>query len=520
MQPRARRAGARALPRPCSSGARASPRRRAAARRLPARSTSCPQALAAVDMALWDRAGPARGTPAGGARCASDPAGRVPVNATRHGARTARAPPSRPPPRRAAGSACLKVKVGVGDDAGRLAAVRAAAGPHVALRLDANGAWSVSEAVAAIGALDPVGLELVEEPTHGLAGVRAVRERGAGARGDRRDRGRARRARRGRRRRGVPEDLALRRHRGPARGGRARARLRRRGLPRLEPRRAAGRRRRACTPPPRWLARAARRTAAWRRWRCSRTSRTRCRRATARSRVPVAPGLGVAPFGRLRRPASDALAASTARQRAPGLSSASAWPPASTCSRASGISSASRRADRARTSRRARRRRRSTGIVSSPSRPHSGSISPVPSPRSAAASAPGLLRRWSSRASSPTSGGSSANSGWVRQRSMNSSNGLVSSSLGERWSAARRCCALAGVLDPGGAGHEHQPLRRARARRARRAGRCARPASSRTARSARGCARARCSTQPAKRDRPLAPRRRSPWPGQVERQRA
>jgi len=55
--------------------------------------------------------------------------------------------------------------------------VRAAVGPLVALRLDANGAWSIQEAVAAIESLSPAGLELVEEPTHGLENVRAVRER-------------------------------------------------------------------------------------------------------------------------------------------------------------------------------------------------------------------------------------------------------------------------------------------------------------------------------------------------------
>ena len=67
--------------------------------------------------------------------------------------------------------------MGVGDDAGRVAAARAAAGPQVALRLDANGAWSVEEAVRAIDSLAPAGLELVEEPVHGLHGVREVRER-------------------------------------------------------------------------------------------------------------------------------------------------------------------------------------------------------------------------------------------------------------------------------------------------------------------------------------------------------
>jgi L-alanine-DL-glutamate epimerase-like enolase superfamily enzyme len=70
-----------------------------------------------------------------------------------------------------AGYECVKVKVGTGDDAGRIAAVRAAAGPSMALRLDANGAWTVEEAIAAIEALAPAGIELIEEPVHGLTGL-------------------------------------------------------------------------------------------------------------------------------------------------------------------------------------------------------------------------------------------------------------------------------------------------------------------------------------------------------------
>jgi L-alanine-DL-glutamate epimerase-like enolase superfamily enzyme len=134
-----------------------------------------PQALAAIDMALWDRAGRRMGRPVA-ALLSDDHAMSVPVNATlsaldRAGAaeQAARAVQE--------GFTCLKVKVGVGDDAGRVAAVRAGAGPRAALRLDANGAWSVEEAVRAIDALSPAGLELVEEPTHGLSEVREVRER-------------------------------------------------------------------------------------------------------------------------------------------------------------------------------------------------------------------------------------------------------------------------------------------------------------------------------------------------------
>ena len=82
------------------------------------------------------------------------------------------------PPRRAAAQAdfdTVKVKVGIGDDAGRLAAVRAAVGPRVAIRVDANGAWGIDEAVAALSSLAPAGIELAEEPVHGVEALRAVR---------------------------------------------------------------------------------------------------------------------------------------------------------------------------------------------------------------------------------------------------------------------------------------------------------------------------------------------------------
>jgi L-alanine-DL-glutamate epimerase-like enolase superfamily enzyme len=133
-----------------------------------------PQALAAIDLALWDRAGRRAGRSV--AELLTDlPASEVAVNATLSG--TDRASAAEQAARAVElGFGCLKVKVGIGDDAGRVAAVRAAAGPEIALRLDANGAWSVPEAVRMIEVLEPVGLELVEEPTHGLQSVRAVRE--------------------------------------------------------------------------------------------------------------------------------------------------------------------------------------------------------------------------------------------------------------------------------------------------------------------------------------------------------
>jgi L-Ala-D/L-Glu epimerase len=134
-----------------------------------------PAALAAIDMALWDRGGRLSGKPIA-ALITDDPANEVPVNATissldRAGVADEAAAAVRD------GFDCIKLKVGVGDDASRVAAARAAAGPKVALRLDANGAWSVEEAVRTIDALAPAGLELVEEPVHGLQAVREVRER-------------------------------------------------------------------------------------------------------------------------------------------------------------------------------------------------------------------------------------------------------------------------------------------------------------------------------------------------------
>jgi o-succinylbenzoate synthase len=76
-----------------------------------------------------------------------------------------------------AGYACFKVKVGLPDDADRVAAVRQAVGPWPALRLDANGAWSVDEAVRSIRALEDQDLEFVEQPCATLEELAQVRQR-------------------------------------------------------------------------------------------------------------------------------------------------------------------------------------------------------------------------------------------------------------------------------------------------------------------------------------------------------
>ena len=76
-----------------------------------------------------------------------------------------------------AGYACFKLKVGLPDDEQRVAAVREAIGPWPALRVDANGAWSVDEAVRAIRAIEGNDLELVEQPCRSLRELAEVRQR-------------------------------------------------------------------------------------------------------------------------------------------------------------------------------------------------------------------------------------------------------------------------------------------------------------------------------------------------------
>ncbi len=131
-----------------------------------------PEAVAAIDLALWDLEGRRARQPVWRLLGAAG-APPVEVNATigaidRAGAAAAAAAA------RDQAFRCLKVKVGVGDDGGRLAAVRAVAGPACALRIDANGAWSVAEAIASLRALEPIGIELCEQPVAGITEIRAV----------------------------------------------------------------------------------------------------------------------------------------------------------------------------------------------------------------------------------------------------------------------------------------------------------------------------------------------------------
>ena len=131
-----------------------------------------PQALAAVDLALWDLAGRRAAKRVSELLGVPDPAP-VRVNAT-IGAVEPAAAAEEALQARESGFSCIKVKVGTPDDRQRLAAIREAVGPEMLLRVDANGAWTQLTAPERIHALSRFDIELFEEPVHGVDAIQAV----------------------------------------------------------------------------------------------------------------------------------------------------------------------------------------------------------------------------------------------------------------------------------------------------------------------------------------------------------
>ena len=128
-----------------------------------------PQARAAEELARLDLEACRAGRPVGEPGAEVIPVNRTlaagpPEEVAMHAAEAARA-----------GYQCFKVKVGLPDDGERVAAVREAIGPWPALRVDANGAWSVPQAMAALPELLPYDLELIEQPCRTLEELAAVR---------------------------------------------------------------------------------------------------------------------------------------------------------------------------------------------------------------------------------------------------------------------------------------------------------------------------------------------------------
>jgi L-alanine-DL-glutamate epimerase-like enolase superfamily enzyme len=70
------------------------------------------------------------------------------------------------------GFTTVKLKVGFDDDFARAAVVRDAVGPGPLLRIDANGAWTRDHALRRLHELAPLGIELCEQPTPDIVGLR------------------------------------------------------------------------------------------------------------------------------------------------------------------------------------------------------------------------------------------------------------------------------------------------------------------------------------------------------------
>jgi L-Ala-D/L-Glu epimerase len=62
------------------------------------------------------------------------------------------------------GFSTFKLKLGVGDDVGRVRATREALGPKARIRVDANAAWDVETARRTLREIEPFDVELAEQP--------------------------------------------------------------------------------------------------------------------------------------------------------------------------------------------------------------------------------------------------------------------------------------------------------------------------------------------------------------------
>lgn len=134
-----------------------------------------PATRAAVDMALHDLLGKVAGQPVwrllGGYRTELATSVTIFITPPDQAVAQARA-------FAAQGFRALKIKGGidVAEDVGRVNAIRAAVGPDIELRFDANQGYTVDEAAAFFGQTRGVGLSMFEQPTpaHQLQALRAV----------------------------------------------------------------------------------------------------------------------------------------------------------------------------------------------------------------------------------------------------------------------------------------------------------------------------------------------------------
>ena len=72
------------------------------------------------------------------------------------------------------GFTTFKLKLGAGEDVAQVEAVRAAVGPAARIRVDVNAAWDLETAKRRLAALEPLGIELAEQPVATLAEMAAL----------------------------------------------------------------------------------------------------------------------------------------------------------------------------------------------------------------------------------------------------------------------------------------------------------------------------------------------------------
>jgi len=129
-----------------------------------------PAARAGLELALWDLLGKRYNAPVWRLWGLDE---RVPLSSFTIGIDT----PERMAEKSVAAASypLLKVKVGTADDEARLRAIREVR-PDARIQIDANGAWSAKEAIAALPRLEQFDVELIEQPVRAddLDGLAAV----------------------------------------------------------------------------------------------------------------------------------------------------------------------------------------------------------------------------------------------------------------------------------------------------------------------------------------------------------
>ncbi len=145
--------------------------------------TKTASTLCGLEIALLDALGKAKACGISTLLSPSNfaPRAAVPVNAV-IGTRAAKAAIATALDAKNNGFPCIKLKVGLGlsahDEIERIASVREAIGPAMHLRLDANEAWQLDEAIAILSQCVPYDIQYVEQPlkAHDLVGMRTLRQ--------------------------------------------------------------------------------------------------------------------------------------------------------------------------------------------------------------------------------------------------------------------------------------------------------------------------------------------------------